>query len=279
MYKIGFSSLLLLILLSFSSCEKTEDSYEKPIPPTLILGHKATGSGISSNGLVENSFEAIKYGLNHLDGVEIDVEMSKDSTFWITHNPKITTCDNKEVPVFSLTDSELYEINECRNGTLVTLEEVFEYLSKSSYLSNEKCLSLDMKAVSNHYCTIDNKNEIIANKIVDLYNKTNPKVKIVIESWSYEFLLLLKEKTNTLETFFLVWDNLSKTLIKKVSKDGLAGISCREKILNREMVEFARNKGLKVQVWTVNAEQDINFFLELKPFSIQTDNIDFFLKD
>ncbi|MNJ85182.1 cytoplasmic glycerophosphodiester phosphodiesterase [compost metagenome] len=84
------SCKLFIVLLSlvFLSCKKGKDLY----PETQIGGHACAGLHISSSNYHDNSLEAYKYARSFetIHMVEVDVQLSKDGTLWLFHDPELS---------------------------------------------------------------------------------------------------------------------------------------------------------------------------------------------
>jgi len=270
----------LLLLLSVIACNNKDDNEieiinNDPKPYTLIIGHKATGSGTNNLGLVENTFEAVQYGYKHLDGIEVDLQMSKDTTLWLIHHTYMTDCNGNSAKMFSIADTTLKQISNCTNGTLITLNQLFEYLSKQK---TKKLVSLDMKVIGNLGCTIPNKNEVVANILDTLYNQYKPNATIAIESFDIDFLEMVEQKTPEIETYILVWYRTKENEVWFAKNHGIDGISCR---YLPEITQSTTNKaielGIKIQMWTLCKDDDIQKAAELHPYALQVDSISSYL--
>lgn len=109
---------------------------------TKLLGH--SGNGMAQwNGMFEaNSLEGVKYALNLTGcaGIEIDVRLSKDTTFWLIHDEEISSLTNSSGCVIELTDEELESVRykSFKKEKLVRLSEIIE-------LNTNKTIVLDLK--------------------------------------------------------------------------------------------------------------------------------------
>ncbi len=70
---------LAILLLYSGSCEKISYLPDNPFSgiPTKVLMHR--GNGFNDN-LLPNTLAAAEFGLSVLDGVELDIQLSKDGT-------------------------------------------------------------------------------------------------------------------------------------------------------------------------------------------------------
>jgi hypothetical protein len=62
-------------------------------------------------------------------------------------------------------------------------------------------------------------------------------------------------------------------------ESGYQGISFKYKFkeeISADHINLIRKKGLKIQLWTVNSEDDLKEALLINPDFIQTDNLSFF---
>lgn len=272
-----YKKLCIIVMLGLFIFSCKEENTDK----TLILGHRAAGNTWWGSKLVGNSFEAVKYGYEKLDGIEVDIQVSKNGTLWLIHDNTIIDCNKDTIVICDLTDKKIREISNCTKGTLITLEEMFEYLSKTK---EKKFVSLDMKGVSNEQCFNDSTNKkwknSIAEKIVKLYKKHKPNCNLAVESWSMSFLETMKDKTDEIETYILLWDNFNNKDIDIVKEKRLNGVSLNFDSDNttKELLEYAKNNDIKVQLWCPNSEENIKKALSLQVFAIQTDNVKHFVE-
>ncbi|MBI1307208.1 MAG: hypothetical protein GC181_11450 [Bacteroidetes bacterium] len=84
---------LRLLIFSISAfvfgCDKINYYPDKPIemPETKILAHR--GAGFRNPDFPENTILAIRHSSTITDGYEVDIQISKDQTIWLSHNVKI----------------------------------------------------------------------------------------------------------------------------------------------------------------------------------------------
>jgi glycerophosphoryl diester phosphodiesterase len=136
--------LFLLIVTASFGCNKN-----KSLPKVLVYGH--AGSTLHRDRAVfpANSFESIQYAIDALgaDGVEIDVQMTKDSVLVLYHDPfldnssefkgcigdynyeeiKDLKLDNTDYSISLLSD--VIEFTELRNAKVYLDAKVYSYCS------------------------------------------------------------------------------------------------------------------------------------------------------
>ena len=131
--------LFLLLILCIFACEKIEYTVDNPIVgiPTKVLMHRGNGH---NKDFLENTLPAAAYGLSLLDGIELDIQISKDGTLWLDHSNQVFNCSEEVVGCFQeMTDDAINAERAC-DGFIKyhTLESVFKLMSeeyKQSYIS------------------------------------------------------------------------------------------------------------------------------------------------
>lgn len=84
-----FNYYILCLAVLLVSCKKHKDLF----PGTAIGGHACAGLHISSSNYHDNSLEAYQYARSFegVELIEVDVQLSKDGTFWLFHDPELGT--------------------------------------------------------------------------------------------------------------------------------------------------------------------------------------------
>ena len=272
---------ILLIVLLFNSCQKIKYYPDKEYSEvtTLIIAHRGNGGNPIYQG---NSIEAAEYGLMHADGIEVDIQLSKDRTIWLAHDAELPDCGGVFYDCFpEAYDYEIIELDSCNGDEMnyYKLEDIFDLMS-TKYPG--KIISLDVKIWSP--CAVTSVNifgvmNVIADEIIRLTDKYNMHNLVMAESEVASFLIYLQENSSGIETYLSAWGDFERAM--QISLEGgFSGISFKYKFdeeINTDHIQLIRKKGLKIQLWTVNSEEDINEALSINPDYIQTDNIDYFL--
>ncbi len=124
----GKLGLISGVFLGFMiSCNKQE-SY----PDVQIFGHAGMGMDIAYSIYHDNSEEAIDLALSlpSLNGVEMDVRMSKDGTLWLYHENHLEASTDGIGCVAELSDQELEEVHykSIHQENLVRLDHILTKL-------------------------------------------------------------------------------------------------------------------------------------------------------
>lgn len=272
--------IILAFVLSLISCNKIKYYPDKDYMEvtTLILAHRGGGSSIYQ----ENTLNAAKYGYSVLDGIEIDVQISKDRTVWLAHNADLPDCGGTSYDCFpEATDSQIIALDSCNGNseTYSRLEEIFAYMSE---FCPDKFISIDVKgwvpcAVTSS--DITGVMNVTAEKIIELTEEYHLGGHVMVESETATFLYYVKNHATTkIECFLTSYGDFERAMQLSL-ENGYDGISFKYKAgdeIGVEEIQLIRRKGLKIQVWTVNFEENINEALSINPDFIQTDNVEYF---
>lgn len=268
----NFAGIFLFLITAFfmTGCNNTE--VETEFPQTRILGHR--GSGLSTEEFQENTFLSVINAFKRIDGAEVDIQCSKDGTIWLFHDANLP--GNKLLCAPGATDQELDELaRESENFTITRLEEIFEYMIQ---MEKTPMLSLDVKGHFSNGC-FDTDNapnsyfDLMANSLSDLLARYPLHTHVLVETDYVYFLEIVKKMEPQVELYLLGYSNFSER-IDKAFNNGYHGISYnfKDEYLTHEEIEVARQKGLKVQLWTIYTEEDMQKALSWKPAFIQTGN-------
>ncbi|MEI7802364.1 MAG: glycerophosphodiester phosphodiesterase [Bacteroidota bacterium] len=276
---LNFSKAIYIFLIAalWQSCSK-ENNFITPAEyaGTKILIHK--GGGGKPYGIYQpNSLDACKEGLKYADGIEIDIQKSRDGTAWLFHDEYFLECGtNNKTRLTEYTDDEINSHIACvgNNYSLTKLEDVFSYY-QANHL--DKLIHLDIKpwlpSIYSDGLGYLNK---LGDEIIRLAEKYDMKKRLIIEC---EDALLLNQFRNNSSNYQLYLDSFGdfETGMKKAMKANYTGLSCKVKDdnLSKEMIDEMHRNGLKVDVWTIDEDTDINKYISWKADFILTDNIQF----
>jgi glycerophosphoryl diester phosphodiesterase len=266
----------LVVFVSFaSSCQRVEYYPDKAVITDLrVLAHKGGGGSFGEG----NSFEACKYGLERLDGIEIDIQRGDDNELWLSHSATLPACGSFEGFCFAgLHRSTVIEIDSCLGPSInfATLETIFAYVT-TNY--PHKFLSLDVKAWSP--CKVDGINVTremneLAAKIISLTAQYGLQNKVMVESETGDFLYYVKTHCDFIETYLTSFGDFELGASRALAA-GFSGISYQFKYketLVKEQVDLLHRKGLKIQLWTIYDPVEMAEAKALGVDFIQTDDL------
>lgn len=277
-----FTSFMLIVILLACNGHELIEKRKK----TLILGHKSTGNGVN-DGFLENTLPAIREALKYADGVEADIQMSSSKTPWIYHDDLFNNlCETSEfllkskgyTCILQTPDSIIEQLRICKGGVkerIYKLEDLFDVLSKNK----DKIASLDIKGYFDSTCVkYNNVDKIyqynLADTIYALIQKYDVKDQIIAETNYTSVFERLKEKDSTIQCHFFIFNHLEDKIDYAIEKkaDGLT-INMHDKSYGSKQIDEIRNKNLKIQLWTIENEEDLKIALSYHPYAIQLDGL------
>lgn len=269
-------SNIFIALTFLVACERVEYYPDRPLTDTQtrVLAHKGGGGSFGEG----NSFEACVYGLDKLDGIEIDIQRGADNELWLSHSADVPACGSLGGTCFAaLSRAKILQVDSCLGKTInfTTLETIFEYVSKNH---PDKYLSLDVKAWTP--CTIGGINVTremneLAAAIITLTGKYNRQNKVMVESETGDFLHYVKTHTDEIETYLTSFSDFELAASRALDA-GFSGISYQfnyNETIVKEQVDLLHRKGLKIQLWTIYGPDDLEKAKAVGADFIQTDDI------
>ena len=267
---------MIFITCMFLLCgceENRKVEYVNPftgIEAVNILGHKGAGTmgRYGNSDFLDNSPEAILQGIQHLDGVEFDMQLSKDTTLWLFHDHEIPTCADTSANFFLLSDEEIKSISSCRfNGRLISLSGIMELINQQSF-DKKKYLSLDIKGLQNpealkYFGSKKALGEVVLNKLTTTID-LNHSVEFLVEVPFKEQMELFRDFPGTCFALCSAMDDCLETA---------AHHDCGISLSLQSAQSLQPDKKFTTQLWTPNTGTELQQALALKPDFIQTDNL------
>lgn len=219
---------------------------------TQVIAHrgfwKTEGSAQNSITALEKAAEAKVYGS------EFDVQITSDGKLIVNHDSKFQGFVIAETPF-----SKLKKIKLQNGEKLPTLKQ---YLKKGKKLDIQLILEIKSNASK------EVENQMTAD-IVKMVKKMGLEKQVEYIAFSLNVCEQLAKLTPESEIAYLNGDVTPAELIKK----GINGIDYNQKVLmnHPEWVEEAHQLGMKVNVWTVNKEEAMQQFMDMKVDYITTD--------
>lgn len=270
MRKISIS-VLIVCLISLEGCKKIEYQPDNPILgiPTKVLMHRGCGS---NTDFIENTLPAAEYGLSIHDGIELDIQLSRNGTLWLGHDNEVYDCDGNEIACFQeLNDAEIMSLSECEDiKRFYTLESVFELMSISY---PESYISLDIKGQNCEIFSIPKTMRQMANAVLSLVDEYNMENKVLLESKSGALFKEL-ENQSSINHCYISFGDLDLDL-RNTANANARGISLnygRDEEITADVVSLIHKKGFGVILWCINDPVDIEAAWITNPDFIQTDN-------
>ncbi|MBQ7136737.1 MAG: hypothetical protein IJO43_02015 [Bacilli bacterium] len=198
--------------------------------------------GLHSKNTKENTLGAIKLGDSNsrIDGVEIDVRLTKDNQVVVIHDESIDRVSNGKGKVSEMSLDRLKRFNYgsfLKRTTISTLDEVLNKFSTKTLL----IIELKDELI---------RNIILAKKVLEITSRY-PNLNIWFKSFSKDIVIYLKENTNR-----PVGALVNKNHIDNLDLD-VDFYSISKKIITNEMVSSKLLQNKNIMVWTINSKDDM----------------------
>lgn len=153
--KLYFKHFVIILIITdfLCSCEKVKYYPYDPViyEKTIVLAHRVG----RNDTLRENVLESCVFALSQVDGIEVDVQISKDYSIWLSHSPIVEGCNQSLTCFLDTYDKDIENISTC-NGKDISytkLEQVFQYMSQNHIA---KPIAIDLKGWAP--CSVGNAN-------------------------------------------------------------------------------------------------------------------------
>lgn len=231
-------------------CHKTESSWQsrleqrKAARSTKIWAHRGASGFAPENTLP--SFEVAKE--LDVDGIELDVQMTKDGELVVIHDEMINRTSDGKGFVKDFTLEELRTFNFAKNKpafgfvTIPTLREVYELFRNTDYLIN-----------------VELKTGVIAYDLEEKVHKLTVEMgmedRVIYSSFNHASIIKMQQYVTKEQTAFLFSDGWLDV--------AAYGATHRVQALHpdlhypemEDLIKSCHEKGIKVNVWTVNEEE------------------------
>lgn len=196
----------------------------------------------------ENTILSIKEGIKAgAEGIEIDVHKTKDNKLVVIHDEDIERTFKGKGLVKDYTLTKLKEF-KCRNKVfqenldcrIPTLEEVLEIIKVAGIM-----LNIELKTDEIHY-------EGIEKDVIDLVNKYELKDKVILSSFNYESIKIVREIDSEIKTG-LLYEKPIKDIINYANRLGAYAIHPDISLVTEELLREAIKNNIKVNIYTVNS--------------------------
>ncbi|CEG28897.1 glycerophosphodiester phosphodiesterase [Bacillus sp. B-jedd] len=228
---------------------------------TKIFAHRG-----SKGTHPENTIPAFREALRHrIDGIELDVHLSKDGELVVIHDEKVDRTTNGSGRVGSMTLQELKSLDagswlswEFVNTTIPTLDEVLELMRGTGIT-----LNVEIKSDIIPYKGIEE-------KVLDALARYDYLDKTIISSFNHYSVKRIQELNPKVKTAILYMEPLYEPWVYAKTV-GASALHVYLPVAYMDMVKEAPAHGFPVRVFTVNKEKDMRKLMEAGVDTIMTD--------
>ncbi len=226
---------------------------EKKKPQVQIWAHRG-----ASGYAPENTLEAFQLAYEMgADGIELDVQLTSDRQIVVLHDETVNRTSDGTGYVADLTLKRLKELHfnkmhpEYEKAAIPTLQEVLALVKPTPMIVN-----IELKTGVNFY-------EGIEEAVLKLVQDMGMEDRVIYSSFNHYSIIRIKRLKPDAKCAFLYCDGIHK--VAEYAKT--YGIEALHPSLNNmqylQLIEQCKDMNIKIHVWTVNEEKDIQQMLDI----------------
>lgn len=253
---------ILLVLLVLFSCSK-----EKGFDNVKVLGHAATGLENLNSVYHDNSKEAVEMALSMqgCEGVEIDIQLSKDGELWLYHDAFLNSETNGNG---CISENEASYLDNLNYGSLHK-EELIRLSELDLIQFKGKELFLDLRHYNECTSTFVSMTAMIQRLTeLGMNNQADITVNCILGNadWIEPFIAA---------GFKVYYSIYSKSEGEAANADYplLSGYIIKNKDISKDEVAWIRNTNKKVYIFEVRSPKGIRSAFKKYPDGILTDDL------
>lgn len=216
-------------------------------PKPYIWAHRGA-SGYAPENTLEAFAIAMEMGA---DGIELDVQYTKDRQLVVIHDEKIDRTSNGTgyVQDYTLEELKQYKFNRTHpsweNATIPTLEEVLMLVKDT-----EITVNIELKTGIIHY-------EGIEKDVLSLVKKMNMEDRVIFSSFNHTSLRKIRELDDDARIGILYADGITN-LTEYAKALGAEAIHPEFGNLQyEEEIKECQDASIKINTWSINTEQNL----------------------
>jgi len=225
----------------------------------LNIAHRGYSGKFDENTMIAFR-KAIEY---KADGIETDVQLSKDNVPVIIHDETLDRTTDGRGYVKDYTLAELKKFRTKSGEEIPTLKELLELVADS----NLEVLNLELKNSIFPY-------EGLEEKVLKMIYNYNLKEKIIISSFNHLSLVKLRKLDKEIRLGALTDSTLANVPQYLNAISVQCYHPCFPSILNEEYMKEIKEAGIIVNPYTVNEEEHMKMVMKFKVDSIITNEVE-----
>ena len=274
-YILSFDALLLLLLILM--IYKILNAHWNPSYPNYLkqnaffyYGHRGAPTLAPENTLLSFQ-EAIN---NNMDGIELDVQLSKDRKLIIYHDEYIDYNGTKS-KISNLLLEQIQEIDVKNNFSNLAFQKIPELSEVLEILPSNMILNIEIKSYQPNLFS----NGIEGKLLQAIERKINIQ-QLIISSFNPFIVNRIKKMDKSLSTA-LIWSSksywwLSVAMIPKYKafsaycKPDIFHVNIND--VNQKMIDWFQKRNIPLYAYTVNTKSDLDKAKDYKLHGIFTDD-------
>ncbi|RYE30041.1 MAG: glycerophosphodiester phosphodiesterase family protein [Sphingobacteriales bacterium] len=268
----------LAMLASFVSCTKADGPIDNLLGGKIrIIGHAGLGFESMLTPYPSNSLSSIRKVVEgeNADGVEVDVQITKDSALVLLHDQTLESMTNCYGNVAGFTFAELdrcsyrtdFNSHVLQSEKIISLENIMARYAGSVF---DPWIYLDIKFPIEEFSEPGMKSRFMrqVNKLVQQYTYAH---HMSAAADNVEMLLYLRQLNPEIE-LHLDQSNFEVAL-QTATEHNLTGIVIANDHISKEQIKKAHEKGIQIVIFGVALRSDMVDAVNKHPDVIQTDNV------
>ncbi len=211
----------------------------------LNIGHR--GFGVHA---VENTLTAFKRAIEHkIDMVEFDVRLTKDDEVVVFHDPTLKRLSSVAVKVQDIDFESLrkFRIFLKREKSRETQFDFIPSLREVLELTRDKIsLNIELKYSKR-------KSLLLVKKVLELVEEYGMSSRVILSSFSSEMLEMVSHVDDSIRCGYIFHSRAKKNMNSNFTNCSLYSIHPYKGIVNKRLIQQAKENTLKVLPWTVNS--------------------------
>ncbi|GKU81124.1 glycerophosphodiester phosphodiesterase [Niallia sp. NCCP-28] len=229
---------------------------------SLVFAHRGYSAKFPENTMI--SFQQAEKVC--ADGIELDIQMTKDGELVIIHDEKVdrTTNGSGYVKDYLYKDIRTLDAASKYNGNgqkmqIPSLHEFFEWLQQTNIICN-----IEFKNNKLPYKGMEE-------KTVELIRQYGLENQIIFSSFNHYSMVLCNQIDPAIETALLFSDGIYRPwMYAKAIKAN--GIHPNQRLINKEFIRDSESFGIKVRAYTVNDPKKMKLFADSGISALITDD-------
>lgn len=231
---------------------------------TQIFAHRGYSAKYPENTMIAFKEAA----LAGADGIELDVQLTKDGEIVVIHDDKVDRTTNGTGYVKDFTFKQLRKFDArhkfktlLKKEKIPALKEVLEWLQ-----SNELHCNIEIKSNPHNYTKIEP-------MLVQMIHEYHLEDRIIISSFNHYSIIYCYRIDPKIEIAPLIYETL---YMPWVYADAIRakGFHPNYKAAPMELIKEAIDQGMKVRPYTVNQIEDMKKLFEIKCTAFITDQVE-----
>ncbi|MBQ6153610.1 MAG: glycerophosphoryl diester phosphodiesterase membrane domain-containing protein [Ruminococcus sp.] len=245
-FAVVFAAITVLLAFVFSSYY---DVFFPSETSTVYIAHRAGGSDAPENTVagIEKAYDL------GAEGCEIDIQRTSDGYYVVNHDTTFARVAGVDKKPSEMTLEEVKEL-KVDGEPVPTLEDMLE-------ASRDKVtLFVELKG--------ETADEQMADDAIRIIKEMNMADQTVLISLKYDLINYIESNYPEMQTGYLAFASFGDTASLNCDY-----IALEEESVSTSLTDEIHNNGKKLLVWTINDEEDLNYFLFCGADGIITDSV------